>query len=712
MVIALLAASLPLQAVAGEWGPDDDEERYETVVTAGRGEESRFESPRAIRAFRRQDLSERLPGATPEALQDEPGLVMQRTNTGGGAPILRGLLGQHLLLLVDGIRLNTSITRHGPNQLLNTVDPFTVERVEVLRGPGSVLHGSDAIGGVINIITRKPLFDPRRAWDASAEATTRFDSADLGLLGNVGLAGHLRGVGLRVAGSLKRLDDLSGGRDTGNQPFTSYDEASADLSAAWAIKQDHWLRASYALVRQYDAPRTDKSAPADFRRFTEQFRDLAFLRYFGLLDSRHIKQVEATLSFHWQRELRERFRLDRDTIERERDGVSSLGGLLALRSDLPHNRLTYGLDLYHDWIASGAEEEGISVTGAIAKDRGRYVDGSRYLQMGAFLQDRVTFDGKLEKLALDVGLRVHASNAEIPAAPASGVGGGPGVPPAVSATQASMVGSLHGRYLMGDGLNIVAGVSQGYRAPNVDDYSALGCSGQGYDIPNDDLDAEKSITAEAGVKLDLAGILSGSLFYSFTYLHGFITRVPVKGAAPQICGLDAKTGDPVLAQVMRRENASSGMIHGIELDLRLDLGRRWSIFTWAAWTHGDVTPSLPGGASEPMSRVQPLNGLAGVRFAIQEIKGFAQLALRWAAPQDRLNASDLNDRRICPDGPAGCEGTPGYAVLTLRGAARLIDPLLITLAVENFTHETYRVHGSGVDGAGVSAVVGLELTIK
>ena len=702
-LLPILLLSLAAPALAD---PAEDE-TFETVVIASRDDESAFESPRAIGVISARRLRERPAATTPEALEQAEGVYMQRTGSAGGAPILRGMLGQHVLLLVDGVRLNTAITRFGPNQLLNTVDPFSVQRVELLRGPGSVLYGSDALGGAINIITRKPTFNPRRAWDAAAEAGTRFHSASLGLLGHAAATGHLRAVGLRVGGSLKRFGDLTGGRDTGAQRFTSYREGNADLSAAWMLGQDSVLRLGYALTRQYDAPRTDKSSPTDFRRFTEQFRDMLTLSYLGHFDSVILQRAAATVSFHSQRELRERFclagscagRADRGGahVDREQDDVHALGAHVSLRSALPwNNELRYGFDLYHDWVSSALEWEEIASPTRHPQDRGRYPDGSRYLQFGTYLTDRL---GLGPKLALDLGLRLSLWSVIIPADPTYKLG-------AMDTTHLGLAGSLHGRYLVGDGLNIVAGVSQGFRAPNIDDYAARGCSGQGYDTPNPNLDAEKSVTAEAGVKLDLAGIVSGSLFYFFTYVDGLIVRqAQTSGGAAVTTTL---CGDSVLP-VLQRENAASGTIHGIELSLRVNLGARWSVFSWTAWAHGDVNPGQPGKDAEPMSRVPPINGAAGLRFNIPEVKGFAELGLRWAAPQLRLNSRDLSDRRICQSGPAGCDGTAGWAVLSVRGAAQLVKPLLVTLAVENFTNESYRTHGSGLDGPGVNALVGLEL---
>lgn len=685
---------------------DEDSDSYEIVVTARREKERAFESPRAINIISAKDLLERVPATSPQALEDELGVTMQRTHGAGGAPIIRGMVGQHVLLLVDGIRLNNATTRFGPNQMLNTVDPYQLSGIELLRGPGSVAYGSDALGGVINLKTRRPLFNRERAWDYNARLLGRFSSADLGGLGHVAAEGHLREFGLNVGGSFKRFGDLHGGYDTGLQKFTGYEEGNAHATFTWDLGQSGKLEASYNLLKQYGAPRTDKSSALDFTLFSEQLRDLASLRYSAEFDESWLDRIQAQVSLHSQREERERFRIGDDRIERQWDADHSLGTQISLSSSLPHNQFTYGVDLYHDWIESTAENETIN-SGFISKvDRGRYIDGSRYLQMGVFLIDHISIG---QRFALDAGGRFNAWWAHIPADNSLPVPAA-----AFDPTNVTAVGSLHARYLVGSGVNLVAGVSQGYRAPNIDDYSAQGCSGQGYDIANKDLGPEKSVTAEAGVKLafDLILGVEASLFYYFTYLDDAIIRqsATLQGPSGSIsevqCGT-ASNGSPQMAPVKMRTNAETARIHGVEAKLKFRLGNHWSLFGSLTWTHGNV--NLPGGIEEPLDRIPPLNGLAGVRYQGEEGRFFVEAAMRWARPQTRLSNNDLSDSRICPGGAAGCTGTPGYAVFRLRAAARLNNTLRLMATAENLSHRSYRVHGSGLDGAGLSAILGLEL---
>ena len=89
----------------------------------------------------------------PEALRGLPGVLIQKTAPGQSSPFIRGWTAYHNLMLIDGIRVNHAAMRAGPNQYWSTVDPYTMGRLELVRGPHSVLFGSDAVGGTVNVIT-------------------------------------------------------------------------------------------------------------------------------------------------------------------------------------------------------------------------------------------------------------------------------------------------------------------------------------------------------------------------------------------------------------------------------------------------------------------------------------------------------------------------------------------------------------------------------
>ena len=136
-------------------------ELTEVIITATRKAENNLNLPYSSHNITKKQIKEQLPRSMPEALFGIPGVFVQKTNHGGGSPFIRGLTGNQTLTLIDGVRLNNSTFRYGPNQYLNTIDLFTIDKIEVLKGSGSVQYGTDALGGVIQVFTKEPQFKDR-----------------------------------------------------------------------------------------------------------------------------------------------------------------------------------------------------------------------------------------------------------------------------------------------------------------------------------------------------------------------------------------------------------------------------------------------------------------------------------------------------------------------------------------------------------------------
>ena len=186
----------------------------EVVVTTTRSEKDSFWTPHSVSLISEEEIALSNASSTPELLVGHPGILVQKTNPGGGSPFIRGVTGKHILLLVDGVRLNNSLYRYGPHQYLNTIEPNQIERIEVVRGPASVLYGSDALGGVINIITKKRK-DFSRDHGLDGVLSGRYGSADQNYAGRAQVSGNLHSFGYIAGGGYKDFDHLRGGRDTG-----------------------------------------------------------------------------------------------------------------------------------------------------------------------------------------------------------------------------------------------------------------------------------------------------------------------------------------------------------------------------------------------------------------------------------------------------------------------------------------------------------------
>ena len=130
----------------------------EVTIIAQRNEQKVFNTMGSVTVLNAKNLKNYQYRSTPETLFGANGVFVQKTNHGGGSPFLRGLTGNQTLILIDGIRLNNSTFRYGPNQYLNTIDPFLIQNIEIYKGGGSVQYGSDALGGTLQINTANPVF--------------------------------------------------------------------------------------------------------------------------------------------------------------------------------------------------------------------------------------------------------------------------------------------------------------------------------------------------------------------------------------------------------------------------------------------------------------------------------------------------------------------------------------------------------------------------
>jgi iron complex outermembrane receptor protein/hemoglobin/transferrin/lactoferrin receptor protein len=616
---------------------------------------------------------------------------VQETNDGGGSPIIRGLVGNQILILVDGIRLNNSAYRLGPNQYLNTIDLNQIERIEVVRGAGSVLYGSDALGGVINIITRVAGREPGTG-PVGARWFSRLASANAGAIGRGEVSAQTRVVGLVGGLTLKRYGTLRGGRDTGAQALTGYDEWDGDAKASFRLGANQQLIVAGQRVTQRHVQRPDVVAAGTELKWEwdPETRGLAYAHYVARELPGFIEQVDVTASFQQQAERYERIAAATPAITSTHvDRTRSLGTSLQFASTAgPRHLLTYGVDAAADRIAS-RREDASSATGLATLAKGVLADGARYQSLALFLQDEIDVSPRLR---LNLGTRFGSFH---PHAIVSDPSTGPLV---VDTPQRALTSSARALFRLTPAVDLVGGVGQGFRAPNIDDLTILGRTGSRFEVPNPALKPETSLTMEAGVR-GRSTLATGSATYFLTDIDGLIQRGAgtFNGRTFQDIDGDGVRGasEPLIFQ---RQNAGRAQLHGVELEGRLRPTDHWTVTGTVVRTVG--TEQVTG---DPLRRIPPTYGRAVVGWSAGN-RWWADAYTVFASRQSRLAPGDLTDIRI----PAG--GTPGFLTLNARGGVTLTSQVQLTAGLENITDQTYRTHGSGIDGAGINAVVGLNWT--
>jgi iron complex outermembrane receptor protein/hemoglobin/transferrin/lactoferrin receptor protein len=680
---------------------------------------------RAATVVTRRDLEERLPRSAPDALRFEPGVYVQQTAHGQGSPYVRGLTGQQTIMMFDGIRLNNSTFRHGPNPYCFTIDSRTLQKLEVLRGASSTRYGSDALGGALLATPIEPALEsgPRK-WYGHSRAMMRTGTADgelggraqldVGYRGKVGLFGGVgyRDVGLlRAGGHIRSLDTGEPvktpvfHRDSTLQRGTGFREFTADARLVWRVNDKHRLTLGYYDYRQLDAPRTDRCPPVTAPQneclwYDEQFRTLVYGAYDVTDGPAAAETVRWTVSYQNQHERRRYDRGPESTYRKiGRDDVYSLGTGLQLstrRFQLGRGvalRVSYGLDAYLDTVKSGAwnifYNPGQTLT---VGDQTQYVDGSRYLSSGLWTEARLDVHDRLELRAGGRGVLVYAHS--------------PGDPdPAVARalidrTFGGGVGGGGVALRLLDGVRWITNIDQGYRAPNLDDLTSrqITAAGQQYENPN--LGRERALSVESGFKVERPR-LELQVFGFQSWIEDMITRVPLHRddcpPADIVCGA-------AVYNVTLQNASGTSIIRGVDGALRLFMPAGFGVRATVAYTWGEgpnVNPD-PVVARVPLSRVPPLNGTVEVNWR-HRLGFFASTAMRWARAQTRVTLTDSYDQRI----PGG--GTPGFAVLDVRAGYRFQPRALVVLVLENVTNAAYRYHGSSINGAGRGLNVLVEL---
>lgn len=669
---------------------DPPQQAGEITVTATSTENDPYRAPKSVTVLTAEDIRKKGARTVPEILREELGIRVQETNFGAGAPILRGLIGNQVLVLVDGVRLNNATTRLGPNQYLNTIDPSIIERIEVVRGPGSVLYGSDAAGGVIQVFTKRRNDFPPAGGFAGA-TSGRLESASKARSGSLEVEGNFSDFGFLGVFSARKFSDLRGGEETGLQPNTAYGpELDGMGNFTYRIDEDRQWTFSAQVNNQANVPRSDRlnggpggTAKDIINEVDPQRRELYYWTYSDRGLRGFAEDMRFTLSLQRQTEPHEQQGIGKTVLTQEAFDDKTFGVSLQFHKTPSwqlggeSHRLTYGGEMYIDDVDSFHDDVN-QTNGAVAVKQSQFPNNSIYQSLAFYLQDEIAFTESLDAVA---GLRWSNFSQ--------------------SGTLPSPVGEVHGDFSsltwsldfgrdLSDSARFVLGGAQGFRAPNLDDTLIFNIStNQGVDVPSPDLEEETYRNVETGLRWR-GRDWRGSLLGFHTWIQDLIQRVP-----GSFNGSPTFDGQPVFT----RDNVGRAFIRGIEAECAFDLGRGFSALGNAAWTVGREESS-----DQPFRRIPPLGGAAGLRYEEPgQNRYWASLSSEWALSQTRLNDNDIADIRIGPG------GTGSYAVYHLRGGWWITASSHVFAGVENLLNHDYRVHGSGIDGPGRSLILAYEV---
>lgn len=671
---------IALAALCGLLGPytaqaEDDGALDEVVVSATRRAAATSEISAAISVVDANRA--RTQKLVTDALASSPGVFLQQTTPGQGAAIIRGLKGSSILHLVDGVRLNNAIFRSAPTQYLALVPVTAVERIEALRGTPTSLYGSDAVGGIVNIVTRLPQFDTDDS-TVRGDLYAAYETADLGKT----LRGVLDIGNRNVATSLSLENVQTGNRQTGSGARiapSGYESTAGRYVMSITPADGRVLLFDAQYLEQPDTPRVDELVPG-FGQTEPSSSEFFFRPNRRIFAHARYDHSEGPFDLDWRVDLSWQ-RVDDDRVTR--DFQSALRRFEQNRSDLSGIVLTAsrptslgswvaGIEAYHDRVTSRRQQEDL-VSGLRVDVASRFPDRATLDRAAVFFN---TDAAVTNRHTLSGGIRLSSERVELPQTVVTN---------AADLDVTDVSGDIGWRYAANDNWQLVANLGYGFRAPNVFDLGTLGeRPGNRFNIPNTSLDSEHVLHFDVGARRRGDDWQLDVTLFALDY-DDRITSVSTG---------DTTTNGRVIVQSV---NAADSRIYGAELGATLSLAADLQLRAVLNYTHGEQEL---GGIDEPSDRIPPLSG----RFMLEYDSGESFSASAWigfADAQDRLSERDMSDVRIDPN------GTPGWAILGTQIEWRPLQGWEFTFGLDNLLDQRYRRHGSGIDSTGRSLSVSI-----
>lgn len=692
----------------------------EVIISAHRNEETRRTVAQQIQLLDSKRIIAAQAQTTADLLSNTAGVFVQRSQMGGGSPVLRGFEANRVLLVVDGVRLNNLIYRGGHLQNILTIDNNSLERIEVLYGPASTMYGSDALGGVIHMYTRAPHFSESDGkTQMKLNAFTRFGTVNDENTAHVDFNLSRKKVATYTSLTASNFGDLRGG--TNQNPFYTgpYGERPnyiARINEVDSIvkNSDRYLQVSsgfsqFDLVQKIsfrpgnngthnlnvqfstsgDVPRydrlTDKSG-AELKYaewyYGPQKRLLAAYDFQADLRGRFFQKCYAGVNFQSIEESRHQRRYRQDWLQHRTENVK-IGGLqIGLKHISNEHVLHLGVDAQYNTLHSTAFQENINTAQQLALDT-RYPDGgSQMSSVAAFVSHTWKINSQL---TLTDGFRIGYSSLQSKFKdttffkfPFSQVN-------QQTPVYSGSIGLIH---IPNDDLKLSAQLSTGFRVPNVDDLAKVFETTSGNVIvPNEDLKPEKTISTELGITKIYNTTTSWENVFYYTQLTDAIVTDVFK-----YNGSDSIVYNGVNSRVLASQNKRSAYIYGFSSVFRTILLENLRMKVAMNYTYGRYKTDS---SDVPMDHIPPFQIRLGLEYAHGNFAtDFFANYNGWKRLKDYYLKGEDNEQYATP------EGMPAWFTLNWRVAYKLTGNISLQAGIDNILDVQYRTFASGINAPG------------
>ena len=605
----------------------------EVVIAASKFEQQKRTIPFQIEQITASQIAFRNPQNAADLLMQTGQVFVQKSQGGGGSPVLRGFEANRVLLVIDGVRMNNAIYRGGHLQNVLRIDPALLERVEVVLGPNSVVYGSDALGGVMHFRTRNPrLSTSNTATTTEANAYLRYSSANQERTGHVDLSWGGQKWGILTSLTHATFGDLRQGNrraaaypNFGKLPFYATRQDGQDVAppnsdpnvqvGSGYQQTDVYTKVlfqpSATVKHTLNVQYSNTSNVPRYDRLTEIANNLPRFAewYYGpekrLMAAYHAEisrptalydQLLVTAAYQDIEESRisRRFRNNVRTSQIERVKVYTFN-LDALKRRGLHE-WKYGLEATYNDVNSTAFRTDI-VTQNQTPSNTRYPDGGNQMQQFAlYLTDQISFSNKF---FLNAGLRYNVVGLKATFIDKTFF---PFPFNEVRQSPSALSGNLGLVFSPSPKTKVSALFSTGFKAPNIDDLTKVFDSQPGAVIvPNPNLGSEFTYNYELSASQWVANVLKleGTLFYT-DFRNAIVTEPFLFNGQSQI----QYAGRP--SQVTANQNRRRATIQGFNAAVSVNLFKKISLYSTYNQTVGRIQEEK--GGTSPLDYIPPSFG--------------------------------------------------------------------------------------------------------
>jgi hemoglobin/transferrin/lactoferrin receptor protein len=695
----------------------------EVVISFNKWEQNRKEVPNMIEKVNLRDARLRNPQTTADLLGQIGSVFIQKSQLGGGSPMIRGFATNRVLMVVDGVRMNNAIYRSGNLQNIISIDPLTLEGAEVVFGPGSLIYGSDAIGGVMDFHTLTPAFSENKKLQIKGSSTIRYATAnkentfhtDFNLSKGrwafvssftyskyddlkMGIHGPDTYLRKEYVERINNIDSIISNKNPRVQRFSGYEQMNLLQKVRYKLNDHVDMTYSFTYSGTGEAPRYDRLL--QYRNGKLRFAEWSYgpmlwrMHSLTIADSKKNKLYDASRWVIGYQNYAES-RIDRTRANTIRNIQSESVDAASINWDaqkqLGKGNFFYGLEYVYNQVGSVGSRTNIS-TGSTSPFVSRYPNNSRWQTSGVYGSYKINLH---KEWTLISGLRYSYNqlNAKFDTTfikfPYKNT----------NIRDGGLTGNFGIVYRPSEKLQLNGNFSTGYRMPNVDDVGKLFESVPGnLTVPNPNLTSEYAWNAEMGVVWKASDRLKVELNVFHTWLTNAITLRPF-----QFDGKDSILFNGVISKVQALQNVSTATVWGVQTSVHYKISRDLFIQSFANWINGKETDDARN-EQVPLRHAAPFYGNTNLRYSRN--KFFIEFASYYngAVAADQLAPVEQAKTDIYAKDANGKPYSPSWYTLNLKAAYQIDPKTSFTAGWENITNQRYRPYSSGIVAAGSNLI--------